>query len=162
MLLLPLLYLDAADGSATIADSAEAASIIVIEDSSSSDDGSSDPVGSSSDSSDPDDPVSRAARSAAVQIGMLHSSQHQCCMQHYFKPISCAEYRSQIATAAETDIMDLRNVKALPAADEVSSSDNCDEDLVASPKRRRHGYELNDFVVGSSESESDQSQSSTS
>ena len=162
MLLLPLLYLDAADGSATIADSAEAASIIVIEDSSSSDDGSSDPVGSSSDSSDPDDPVSRAARSAAVQIGMLHSSQHQCCMQHYFKPISCAEYRSQIATAAETDIMDLRNVKALPAADEVSSSDNCDEDLVASPKRRRHGYELNDFVVGSSESESDRSQSSTS
>jgi hypothetical protein len=162
LLLLPLLYLDAADGSATIADSAEAASIIVIEDSSSSDDGSSDPVGSSSDSSDPDDPVSRAARSAAVQIGMLHSSQHQCCMQHYFKPISCAEYRSQIATAAETDIMDLRNVKALPAADEVSSSDNCDEDLVASPKRRRHGYELNDFVVGSSESESDRSQSSTS
>ena len=162
MLLLPLFYLDAADGSATIADSAEAASIIVIEDSSSSDDGSSDPVGSSSDSSDPDDPVSRAARSAAVQIGMLHSSQHQCCMQHYFKPISCAEYRSQIATAAETDIMDLRNVKALPAADEVSSSDNCDEDLVASPKRRRHGYELNDFVVGSSESESDRSQSSTS
>ena len=58
--------------------------------------------------------------------------------------------------------MDLRNVKALPAADEVSSSDNCDEDLVASPKRRRHGYELNDFVVGSSESESDRSQSSTS
>jgi hypothetical protein len=162
LLLLPLLYLDAADGSATIADSAEAASIIVIEDSSSSDDGSSDPVGSSSDSSDPDDPVSRAARSAAVQIGMLHSSQIQCCMQHYFKPISCAEYRSQIATAAETDIMDLRNVKALPAADEVSSSDNCDEDLVASPKRRRHGYELNDFVVGSSESESDRSQSSTS
>ena len=161
MLLLPLLYLDAADGSATIADSAEAAGVIVIEDSSSSDDGSSD-SDSSSDSSDPDDPVSRAARSAAVQIGMLHSSQHQCCMQHYFKPISCAEYRSQIATAAETDIMDLRNVKALPAADEVSSSDNCDEDLVASPKRRRHGYELNDFVVGSSESESDRSQSSTS
>ena len=67
-----------------------------------------------------------------------------------------------MATAAQTDIMDLRNVKPLPAADEVSSSDNYDEDTVASPKRRRHGYELNDFVVGSSESESDQSQSSTS
>jgi hypothetical protein len=36
------LYLDAADGSATIVDSAEAAGVIVIEDSSSSDDGSSD------------------------------------------------------------------------------------------------------------------------
>jgi hypothetical protein len=69
---------------------------------------------------------------------------------------------SQVATAAETDIMDLRNVKPLPAADEVSSADDEVEDTVASPKRRRHGYEIDDFVVDSSESESVRSASSTS
>ena len=69
---------------------------------------------------------------------------------------------SQVATAAQTDIMDLRNVKPLPAADEVSSSDDEVEDSVASPKRRRHGYEIDDFVVDSSESESVRSASSTS
>jgi hypothetical protein len=57
--------------------------------------------------------------------------------------------------------MDLRNVKPLPAADEVSSSDDEVEDSVASPKRRRHGYEIDDFVVDSSE-ESVRSASSTS
>jgi hypothetical protein len=86
-------------------------------------------------------------------------------MSQYFKPISCAEYTSQVATAAQTDIMDLRNVKPLPAADEVSSADDVNdevEDTVASPKRRRHGYEIDDFVVDSSESESVRSASSTS
>ena len=92
---------------------------------------------------------------------MIHASQHQSCMSQYFKPISCAEYMSQVATAAQTDIMDLRNVKPLPAADEVSSSDDEVEDSVASPKRRRHGYEIDDFVVDSSE-ESVRSASSTS
>lgn len=93
---------------------------------------------------------------------MIHASQHQSCMSQYFQPISCAEYMSQVATAAETDIMDLRNVKPLPAADEVSSADDEVEDTVASPKRRRHGYEIDDFVVDSSESESVRSASSTS
>jgi hypothetical protein len=69
---------------------------------------------------------------------------------------------SQVAIAAQTDIMDLRNVKPLPAADEVSSEYDEVEDTVASPKRRRHGYEIDDFVVDSSESESVRSASSTS
>jgi len=93
---------------------------------------------------------------------MIHASQHQSCMSQYFKPISCAEYMSQVAIAAQTDIMDLRNVKPLPAADEVSSEYDEVEDTVASPKRRRHGYEIDDFVVDSSESESVRSASSTS
>jgi hypothetical protein len=76
--------------------------------------------------------------------------------------MSCAEYRSQVATAAQTDIMDLRNVKPIPAADEVSSASDDPEVTVASPKRRRHGYEIDDFVVDSSESESVHSLSSTS
>ena len=83
-------------------------------------------------------------------------------MSHYYRPISCAEYRSQVATAAQTDIMDLRNVKPLPAADEVASASDDQEVTVASPKRRRHGYEIDDFVVDSSESESVHSLSSTS
>lgn len=85
---------------------------------------------------------------------MIHASQHQSSMSQYFQPISCAEYMSQVASAAQTDIMDLRHVKPLPAADEVTSADDAVEDTVASPKRRRHGYEIDDFVVDSSESES--------
>ena len=68
---------------------------------------------------------------------------------------------SQVATAAQTDIMDLRNVKPIPAADEVASASDDPEVTVASPKRRRHGYEIDDFVVDSSE-ESVRSASSTS
>ncbi len=49
--------------------------------------------------------------------------------------------------------MDLRNVKPLPAADEVTSASDDPEVTVASPKRRRHGYEIDDFVVDSSESD---------
>ena len=83
-------------------------------------------------------------------------------MSHYYRQISCAEYRSQVATAAQSDIMDLRNVRPLPAADEVTSASDDPEVTVASPKRRRHGYEIDDFVVDSSESESVRSLSSTS
>ena len=53
-------------------------------------------------------------------------------------------------------------MKPLPAADEVTSASDDPEVTVASPKRRRHGYEIDDFVVDSSESESVRSLSSTS
>jgi hypothetical protein len=56
--------------------------------------------------------------------------------------------------------MDLRSVVPLPATDIVDAADDVEYDLVSLPKRQRHGYEIDDFVVATSESESDYSHSS--
>ena len=121
---------------------------------------------SDSDSSDPDDPVSRAARRAAVRLATMttaqRSSQHPSTIADFFRPISSAEYMSQVAAATQVDIMDLRSVVPAPAADIVSAADDVEHDLVSLPKRRRHGYDIDDFVVDTSESESDYSASSCS
>jgi len=127
---------------------------------------------SDSGSSDPDDPVSRAARRAAVRaarraavrvgtkITAQRSSQHPRTIADFFRPISSAEYRNQVAAETQVDIMDLRSVVPLPATDIVDAADDVEYDLVSLPKRQRHGYEIDDFVVATSESESDYSHSS--
>jgi hypothetical protein len=55
--------------------------------------------------------------------------------------------------------MDLRSVVPVSAADDVTAADDDEYDLVAvssplpcPPHRRRHGYEIDDFVVETSES----------
>ena len=62
---------------------------------------------------------------------------------------------SQVAAAAQVDIMDLRSVVPVPAADIVTTADDVVYDLVAPPQRCRHGYAIDDFVVNTSESESE-------
>ena len=50
----------------------------------------------------------------------------------------------------------------VPAADIVSAADDGEYDLVSVPKRVRHGYVIDDFVVDTSASDSDYSLSSCS
>lgn len=71
-------------------------------------------------------------------------------------------YRCQVAAATQVDIMDLRSVVPVPAADIVPAADDGEYDLVSVPKRVRHGYVIDDFVVDTSASDSDYSLSSCS
>jgi hypothetical protein len=118
---------------------------------------------SNEDSSDPDDPISRGARRAAVcaaQLSIEHRPlQQSSTIADFFRPISSAAYWRQLDIAAQPDIMDLRSVVAVPAADIVTEGDNDEYDSDSSknsPKRRRHGYEIDDFVVDSSQSDGSQ------
>jgi hypothetical protein len=118
---------------------------------------------SNSGSSDPDDPVSRAARRAAVRLAATSTAQRQpSAITDFFRPISSSEYSSQVAAATQVDIMDLRSVVPAPAADIVTAADDGAYDLVSPPKRLRHGYVIDDFVVDTSASESEYSLSSCS
>jgi hypothetical protein len=91
-----------------------------------------------------------------MSAAKMSAATHPSTIAGYFKPISAAEYRSQVAAATQVDIMDLRSVVPVSAADVVAAADVI-YDLVAAatPKRRSYGYEIDDFVVDSSASESD-------
>jgi hypothetical protein len=89
-------------------------------------------------------------------------SHHPRTIADFFQPISSAEYRSAVAAAAQLDVMDLRCVVPVSAADDVTAADD-DETLSSSlpcpPHRSRHGYEIDDFVVATSESDTSVSES---
>ncbi len=120
--------------------------------------------GSSSDdvSSDPDDPVSRGARRAAIRAAeqsyALRPFPKCSTIADFFKPISCVEYLRQVDIAAQPDPLDLRSVVPASAADIVSAveDDESGSSFSPSPKRRRYGYELDGFIVNSSESDASQ------
>jgi hypothetical protein len=122
---------------------------------SSSNDGSD---SSDSQSSDDADPVSRKARQLAVRAAARRAT-----IQDFYRSISRSEYLSNVEEATEIDPLDLRLVHsrstAVATADACEESESMSEDSSSSaasaPKKRRHGYEIDGFVVNSSSSEDD-------
>ena len=120
-------------------------------------------VSSESGSSDPDEPCSRKARKLAMKI----LQRRQLCqkaqnLQDFYRPISNATYMRTVDAQLVRDDMDLRNVVAATASKDlldignISPSDSSDSEISGSlTDKRRNGYVIDDFVVDSSEPESD-------
>ena len=116
-----------------------------------------------SGSSDPDEPCSRKARKLAMKfLQRQQPCQKAQNLQDFYRPISNATYMSTVDAQLQRDDMDLRNVVAATAAKNLldvgdnSPIDSSDSDISgSSPERRRNGYVIDDFVVDSSDSESD-------
>jgi hypothetical protein len=120
--------------------------------------------GSCSDSSDPDDPVSRGARRAAIRAAQ-QSAAHRTTISDYFKAVSSVAYWQAVDIAAQPDPLDLRSVVPVSVSDIVTiedndkySSDSSSSGVAASPgnaQKRKYGYAIDGFVVNSSDSDGD-------
>jgi hypothetical protein len=124
--------------------------------------------GSCSDSSDPDDPVSRAARRAAIRAAEQSAANRpkkSSTIADYFPAISHVAYWQAVDIAAQPDPLDLRSVVPVSASDIVTiedndeySSDSSSSGVAVSPEnaqKRKYGYAIDGFVVNSSDSDGD-------
>lgn len=119
---------------------------------------------SDSDSSDPDDPVSREARRAAIRAAQQNAA-HRTTITDYFKALSSVAYWQAVDIAAHPDPLDLRSVLPVSACDIVTiegsdkySSDSSSSGDAVSPgnaQKRKYGYAIDGFVVNSSDSDGD-------
>jgi hypothetical protein len=119
---------------------------------------------SDSDSSDPDDPVSREARRAAIRAAQQNAA-HRTTITDYFKAISSVAYWQAVDIAARPDPLDLRSVLPVSAFDVVTIEDNNEYSSESSSsgdavspgnaQKRKYGYAIDGFVINSSDSDGD-------
>ena len=120
-------------------------------------------VSSDSGSSDSDEPCSRKARKLAIRKAKNNqSSQPGINIRDYFVTISSAVHRNNVNEQMAPDIMNLWSVVPIePSTDldnvssEAQSSTDASSSSCSTPAERRNGYILDDFVVASSECDSD-------